>query len=198
MGAQMKRGIVAPVIPKESPAELARIERMKSARESLKKSLDGFLVQKKLCETCIYRPDSPLDLKKLEEEVRDKRMGFKGYRICHHASPGKKVCCRGFWNAHKDEFPAGQIAQRLSAVTFVDDSGKGKALPQPKKPVKTPPKQPEVLFSDCISEETLKSAIQASISAGRSSITYEALCASVTDGDALSSNIYRQQKFALK
>jgi hypothetical protein len=75
-----------------------------------------FLVQKKMCATCIYRPDSSLSLKKLEDDVRDPHMGFKGHRICHHAA---SVCCRGFWEAHKDEFPAGQIAQRLNVVRFV-------------------------------------------------------------------------------
>lgn len=75
-----------------------------------------FTVQKKACETCIYRKDSPLDIKKLENDVRDKYMGFKGHRICHHS---KDVCCRGFWNRHKNEFPMGQIAQRLGMVKFV-------------------------------------------------------------------------------
>lgn len=74
-------------------------------------------VQRRMCATCIYRPDSPLDLKSLEDAVRDPHIGFKGHRICHHS---KDVCCRGFWEAHKDEFPAGQIAQRLNLVEFVD------------------------------------------------------------------------------
>jgi hypothetical protein len=74
-------------------------------------------VQRRMCATCIYRPDSPLDLKKLEDDVRDPHMGFKGHRVCHHSTD---VCCRGFWEAHKDEFPAGQIAQRLKLVQFVD------------------------------------------------------------------------------
>lgn len=76
-----------------------------------------FKVQKRLCDTCIYREGSPLDLKRLEDAVRDPHMGFKGHRICHHS---KDVCCRGFWEAHKDEFPMGQIAQRLELVEFVN------------------------------------------------------------------------------
>ena len=77
-----------------------------------------FKVQKKACSTCIYRKDSPLDLKRLEEQVQDKHMPgfFSGYRICHHS---KDVCCRGFWNRHKDKFSLGQIAQRLNMVQFV-------------------------------------------------------------------------------
>jgi hypothetical protein len=79
----------------------------------------GFLVQRKSCATCIYRKDSPLDLKALEAAVADKYGGFSGHRICHHSSD---ACCRGFWNRHKDEFQMGQVAQRLGMVTFVDDA----------------------------------------------------------------------------
>jgi len=86
----------------------------------------GFKVQRRMCATCIYRPDSALDLKKLERDVADKHMAgyFRGHRICHHS---KDVCCRGFWDKHKDDFTAGQVAQRLKLVRFVDvDTLKGK------------------------------------------------------------------------
>lgn len=79
--------------------------------------MPGFEVQSKACATCIYRKDSPLDLKALEDQVRDKYMGFRGHRTCHHSDT---ACCRGFWNRHKDKFPMGQIAQRLNAVIFVE------------------------------------------------------------------------------
>lgn len=77
-----------------------------------------FKVQKRACASCIYRKDSPLDLKKLEAAVSDKYGGFKGHRICHHS---KDVCCRGFWQRHKDKFALGQIAQRLGFVQFVQE-----------------------------------------------------------------------------
>ena len=76
-----------------------------------------FKVQQRMCATCIYRPDSTLNLQKLENDVRDPHVGFKGHRACHHSAGD--VCCRGFWDAHKDEFAAGQIAQRLGCVEFV-------------------------------------------------------------------------------
>ncbi len=78
-----------------------------------------FKVQKKACATCIYRKDSTLNLKALEAAVADPHMKgyFKGHRVCHHS---KDVCCRGFWNRHKDKFTAGQLAQRLKAVLFVE------------------------------------------------------------------------------
>lgn len=75
-----------------------------------------FKVQKKMCSTCIYRPDSLLDLAKLEDAVRDKYGGFSSHRVCHHSDD---VCCRGFWDRHKDEFTLGQVAQRLDLVSFV-------------------------------------------------------------------------------
>lgn len=78
-----------------------------------------FEVQKRLCRTCIYRPDSPLDLKKLEGDIRDPRMAgfFKGFRICHFS---RSACCRGFWEKNKNNFTAGQVAQRLGLVRFVE------------------------------------------------------------------------------
>lgn len=82
--------------------------------------MTGFRVQRKMCATCIYRPDSPLDLKELERQVSDKHGGFKRHRQCHHSTPKNPACCRGFWDAHKDEFQAGQLAQRLDMVDFVE------------------------------------------------------------------------------
>jgi hypothetical protein len=71
-----------------------------------------------MCKTCIYREGLGWDIKHLEDQVRDKHMGFKSFRVCHHAPDD--VCCRGFWEHHKDEFQVGQIAQRLNLVEFVD------------------------------------------------------------------------------
>ncbi len=79
----------------------------------------SFQVQFRQCATCIYRKGSPLDLRKLEAEIADPFMDghFSGYRICHHSGT---ACCRGFWNRHKNYFDAGQLAQRLNAVEFVE------------------------------------------------------------------------------
>lgn len=77
-----------------------------------------FKVQKRMCASCIYRPGCALSLEKLESDVADNVMPgfFMGHRICHHSVD---VCCRGFWNKHKDHFTAGQLAQRLGLVEFV-------------------------------------------------------------------------------
>lgn len=77
-----------------------------------------FKVQDRRCDTCIYRKDSPLDLAGLEAQIADPNMAgfFTGHRVCHHS---EDVCCRGFWDKHKDHFTLGQLAQRLNAVEFV-------------------------------------------------------------------------------
>ena len=82
--------------------------------------MPGFRVQRQQCSSCIYRKDSPLDVAELEAQVKDEHGYFSGHRRCHHSPDKSPVCCRGFWNRHKDEFAAGQIAQRLGAVEFVD------------------------------------------------------------------------------
>ena len=71
-------------------------------------------VMNEQCQSCIYRQDSPLDLKELEAQVSDPCMVgyFSDYRTCHHSQAGSEACCRGFWNRHKWKFTAGQIAQR--------------------------------------------------------------------------------------
>ena len=75
-------------------------------------------VQRRACATCVYRKDSPIDPKVLEERVRNARGDFDGYRVCHSS---KDACCRGFWNRYKWKFQLGQIAQRLGLVQYVDD-----------------------------------------------------------------------------
>lgn len=78
-----------------------------------------FQVQRQMCGSCIYRPDSPLDVKELEAQIADPHMPghFSSFRQCHHS---ETACCRGFWNRHKDDFGIGQVAQRLRLVEFVE------------------------------------------------------------------------------
>lgn len=79
-----------------------------------------FRVQRKQCSTCIYRDDCPLDIDKLEADVADNYGAFRSHRQCHHTNDSEPACCAGFWARHKDKFQAGQIAQRLDMVQFVD------------------------------------------------------------------------------
>jgi hypothetical protein len=83
-----------------------------------------FQVQAKQCKTCIYGPNwRGRPIAELEDQVREKHRGatgFSGYRVCHSQKRSGKVCCRGFWNKHKNHFAMGQIAQRLGWVEFVE------------------------------------------------------------------------------
>lgn len=78
----------------------------------------SFRVQERMCETCVYRKDSPLDPVALEERLLTPWGDFTGFRICHSS---KTACCAGFWKRHKNKFQLGQIAQRLGFVEFVRD-----------------------------------------------------------------------------
>lgn len=84
--------------------------------------MSGFQVQRQRCATCIYRRDLGWDIAALEAQCADPHMVgfFSGYRECHHAEHGSGVCCRGFWDHHKDAFAHGQLAQRLDCVEFVE------------------------------------------------------------------------------
>ena len=85
----------------------------------------GFLVQRRMCATCIYRPGFGRDIEALEDQARERVRGkpidfFKSYRSCHHAKNKEGVCCRAFWNRHRDKCQITQLAQRLKLVRFVD------------------------------------------------------------------------------
>lgn len=85
-------------------------------------------VQRRQCSTCIFRPDSSLNIVDLLNAVREPAPPnwpkgepwdfFKGYRICHHS---EDAVCAGFWARCKDKFALGQIAQRLNMVEIVED-----------------------------------------------------------------------------
>lgn len=169
-------------------------EKSRRTREKFSK----FLVQKKMCATCIYRPDSPLDLKALEDQVCDPFIGFRAHRICHDSPDGVEICCRGFWEAHKDEFQAGQIAQRLGLVTLVSATAQPDTKPIAKKRRKRTPSEPEVVSEAYYSEEKLKKAILVARNAGRTEFTFGDVCRLISKSDRLSVSIYKQQKFALK
>ena len=79
-----------------------------------------FPVMSRVCKTCIYRKGFGWDIAHLEGQVRDPHIGFKGFRVCHSQKRNGKACCRGFWNRHRWAFAAGQIAQRLGLVSFVE------------------------------------------------------------------------------
>lgn len=89
---------------------------------------NGFRVQRQMCATCIYRPESPLNVAKLEAAVANKYGSFDGHRVCHHSND---ACCNGFWRRHRDSFQMGQIAQRLGMVVYVKDDTLGSKAIKP-------------------------------------------------------------------
>ena len=86
------------------------------------------IVRKTQCNTCIYRPDSPLDIEKLEDECKDRHGFFVDYRVCHKHEDGSGVCCRGFWNEHRDDATPTQIAHRLGLVEFTNNKDRRKGF----------------------------------------------------------------------
>jgi hypothetical protein len=88
--------------------------------DPLSDTTPGLRVQQHRCATCIYRPDSPLDLAALEAAIADPHLAgfFQTSRICHHSTD---AVCAGFWQRHKDDFTLGQLAQRLGLVCFVQE-----------------------------------------------------------------------------
>ena len=80
----------------------------------------GFLVRKTACATCIYKMPW-WNVKKLEADVTNASGFLDGHRICHEGGTVEnQLCCRGFWNRHKDYFPMGQLCQRLELVVETD------------------------------------------------------------------------------
>ena len=82
-----------------------------------------FEVEVKPCSTCIYGSHSASSetVEELEAEIVDPYGYFKSFRMCHHS---KSACCRVFWDRHKDDFQAGQIAQQLDLVVWVEHDDK--------------------------------------------------------------------------
>lgn len=93
----------------------------------------GFPVRREQCDSCIYRKRHAKtgarlawDVPELEAQIQDEHGFFQGHRVCHAPAiedgeelSGPEVCCRGYWNRHRDDFPLGQIAQRLGRVIEV-------------------------------------------------------------------------------
>jgi hypothetical protein len=56
----------------------------------------------------LYRSKgTPLDLKQLEDQVRDRRLTFNNFRVCQH---GNDACYHGSLDHDCDDFAAGHIA----------------------------------------------------------------------------------------
>ena len=74
-------------------------------------------VRKKQCSTCIYRKDSCLNLKELEDAIKDRHGHFSGFRICHHHND--QTCCQGFYARHRRNSTPLQLADRWGLIEEV-------------------------------------------------------------------------------
>ena len=90
----------------------------------------SFLVQRRMCRTCIYRKGSVFNIQELEQQVADPHMPgfFRSYRVCHHTADKSGICCAGFWRRHRHKFTLGQLAQRLGLVRYVTVDGLAKPV----------------------------------------------------------------------
>ena len=87
-------------------------------------STPTFDVHARMCQTCIYRKNSVLDLARLEAAIADPHLPgfFAGFRVCHHTSAPNEACCARFWARHKSSFTLGQLAQAHGTPLWVYDA----------------------------------------------------------------------------
>lgn len=73
------------------------------------------------CSTCIFRPGNPMKLEegRVDRMVRESIEAGSGI-ICHQTLDGDNAVCRGFFDVHKHEVQALQLAERLSMMTEVE------------------------------------------------------------------------------
>lgn len=71
------------------------------------------------CDTCIFRPGN---LMRLQEGRRDNMVAESirdgGAIICHDTLDGDNAVCRGFFDVHKDDVQALQVAERLGFIEY--------------------------------------------------------------------------------
>lgn len=80
-------------------------------------------VQKRMCDTCIFRPGNLMHLEegRVESMVAETQMSVGGNIPCHKTTHGQKqqqAVCRGFFDRHST--PLLQIAHRIGVVEFVE------------------------------------------------------------------------------
>ena len=136
-GPVARRQAARPVAPAESAASrkrgqgpLQRFDEAAGAPGSIPQNPDaehgkpagGLKVRAQQCATCIYRPDSVLDLAALEAEAADPALPghFARWRACHGTRYREAdVVCAGFYARHAEDCTPIQVATRLGGLTFI-------------------------------------------------------------------------------
>ena len=100
-----------------------RIEYFDFLRNARRKVIEleqrtSFLVVKKPCDECLFSKDKIVSDDRRDEIIAD-CLSCDRFFICHKT---KKVCCNGFYQAHKlDVWPI-RLAIGLEDVRFIDPS----------------------------------------------------------------------------
>lgn len=80
------------------------------------------------CDTCIFRPGNLMRLREGRvEEMVEESIADGGAIICHKTLDDDQAVCRGFFDVHKHDVQALQVAERLSMVVFSSPPTKGDA-----------------------------------------------------------------------
>lgn len=73
-------------------------------------------IQPEKCNECLFGKDKIVSKERAADVIAG-CLKKDTYFVCHKATiKNKDVCCRGFWDAFKDRFNLGRIAQRLDFV----------------------------------------------------------------------------------
>ena len=134
-----------------------------------------FKVQARACPTCIYRSDSPLDIRKLEADVADKYGGFHGWRVCQERAAAVRPSvqrlrtsrCRSTTNrtrgtSRSARHPGPDNLGRRIRIYRIPDR------PELKDVTRHPPRQRECIYEPPVSriktqpDETLTFVVKAS------------------------------------
>lgn len=76
-------------------------------------------IQKTKCDQCLFTKNRIVTLERAKEAVKD-ILDNDSYFCCHKSMDNNDVCCRGFWDAHKNDFSLGRLLQHLHIIIFID------------------------------------------------------------------------------
>ena len=74
-----------------------------------------FRVKTQQCNQCLFSDNKIVNDARKEEVLRT-TLKKDSFFVCHKTDD---VCCKGYWDSHKNDFTVGQIAQRLNLIKEV-------------------------------------------------------------------------------
>ena len=81
---------------------------------------DTFKVAQEKCNQCLLTQNKIVDDARRKQIIRD-CLRKDRYFICHKATlAGQEVCCRGFFDAYRNDITLSRAAQIFNAVEYVD------------------------------------------------------------------------------